>query len=75
MRRSLPASLINRIEKLEKDRCARKRRPVAMFPRLVSVDEWGDLAAQMQDILKENIKKDIAPDYGDLPKLELVGLS
>ncbi|EHS1183817.1 hypothetical protein KVQ64_002076 [Vibrio vulnificus] len=45
---------------------------MAMFPRLVSVDEWGELASQMQGILKDNIKMDTPPDYGNLPKLELV---
>jgi len=43
-----------------------------MFPRLVQVDEWGALASRMQGILKDNVVKDEAPDYGDLPKLELV---
>tara|TARA_R110001592_G_scaffold363036_1_gene679423 strand:+ start:36654 stop:36785 length:132 start_codon:yes stop_codon:yes gene_type:complete len=38
----------------------------------VSVDEWGDLAVQMQAVLKENVVTDTAPDYGDLPQLELV---
>ncbi|NLY16308.1 MAG: hypothetical protein GXZ05_07990 [Gammaproteobacteria bacterium] len=45
---------------------------VALFPELMPVDEWGELAFQMQTILKENIKKETAPDYGGLPKLELV---
>lgn len=33
--------------------------------------EWSELASQIQAVLKENVKKDIAPDYADLPKLEL----
>lgn len=72
MRKKIPAALIKRVEKLEQERGTKKHRPVAMFPRLMSVDEWGELAGQMQAILKENVKKDTAPDYGDLPKLELV---
>lgn len=73
MRKKIPASLIKRVEELERERRTQTVRPVAMFPRLVSnVDDWGDLACQMQAILKDNIKMDVAPDYGDLPKLELI---
>jgi hypothetical protein len=36
-----------------------------MFPRMVSVKEWGAVAARMQGELKSNIKKDCAPQYGD----------
>lgn len=72
MRKKIPASLIKRVEALEQERKTQVLRPVAMFPRLVSVDEWGALAVHAQAILKNNIKKDTAPDYGDLPKLELM---
>lgn len=72
MRKKIPAALIKRVEALEQERKTRVARPVAMFPRLVSVDEWGVLASQMQSVLKENIKMDAAPDYGDLPKLEMI---
>ena len=72
MLKKIPDSFIKRVERLEKDRGAGKLQPVAMFPRLVSVDEWGAVASQMQAVLKDNIKEDTAPDYGDLPKLELV---
>lgn len=72
MRKQIPAALIKRVEHLERSRLLDKRRPVAMFPRLVSVDRWGELAVQMQSILKDNVVTDTAPDYGDLPKLELV---
>jgi len=72
VRKKISASFIRRVERLEKDRGARKLQPVAMFPRLVSVDEWGVVACQMQAVLKDNIKENAAPDYGDLPKLELV---
>lgn len=61
---------LKRLEALEQARGQRKI--VALFPELMPVDEWGELAFQMQTILKENIKKEIAPDYGGLPKLELV---
>lgn len=72
MRKRIPAALIKRAEKVIKDRGLQKNRPVAMFPRLVSVDEWGELASQMQSILKANVKTGDKPDYGSLPKLELV---
>jgi hypothetical protein len=77
MRKRMPAALIKRVEKLEKDRGQQKCRPVAMFPRLVvSVDEWAALAAPMQERLKVNVKDiDRAVDYSDLPKLELVASS
>ncbi len=72
MRLSIPASTLNRLEALEQARGQRKY--VAMFPRMVSVDEWGTVAARMQAELKANIKKDCAPQYdeGDLSFLELV---
>lgn len=70
MRTRIPASTLKRLEALEQK--AGKNGPVAMFPRLVSVDEWGELASQMQSILKANVKTDDPPDYGSLPKLELV---
>jgi hypothetical protein len=66
----MSSSAIQRIEALERARGKSKR--VAMFPRLVSVDEWGDLAAKMQTILKDNVVTDLAPDYGDLPRMEMV---
>ena len=72
MRKRIPASLIKRIETLEQERKTQVTRPVVMLPGLVSVDEWGELAVQMQHILKENIKQQVAPDYGGLPRLELV---
>jgi hypothetical protein len=72
MRKRIPASLLNRVEKLEEQRRTEKVRPVMMVPRLVHVDQWGELAANMQAILKDNVVKDSAPDYGNLPKLELV---
>ncbi|ELK8327392.1 hypothetical protein RZY45_001070 [Vibrio vulnificus] len=72
MRTRIPSSYTKRIEQLERERKTQTLRPVAMFPRLVSVDEWGELASQMQSILKDNIKMDTPPDYGCLPKLELV---
>ncbi len=72
MRTRIPSRYTKRIEQLERERKTQTLRPVAMFPRLVSVDEWGELASQMQGILKDNIKMDTPPDYGSLPKLELV---
>ena len=72
MRTRIPSRYTKRIEQLERERKTQTLRPVAMFPRLVSVDEWGELASQMQGILKDNIKMDTPPDYGSLPKLELI---
>lgn len=72
MRKRIPANLLNRVEKLEAERRTEKVRPVMMVPRLVHVDQWGELAAKSQAILKDNVVKDSAPDYGELPKLELV---
>lgn len=72
MNKKIPTSISTRIEALEKGLSVQRRKPVAMYPKLVSFDEWGELAGQMQAVLKDNIKMDTAPDYGDLPKLELV---
>ena len=73
MRARIPASTLKRLESLEQKQG--KNRPVALFPRLVSLDEWGELAAKMQGILKANVKTAAPPNYGDLPKLELVSSS
>ena len=70
MRARVSATTLKRLEALEQEQGS--NRPVAMFPRCMSVDEWGDLASQMQAILKANIKENGPPDYGDLPKLEIV---
>ena len=72
MPKKIPAALINRAEKVIKEKKLQKRRPLMMVPRILSVDEWNDLASTMQGILKENVVTDAAPDYGDIPKLELV---
>tara|TARA_R110000787_G_scaffold273723_1_gene381527 strand:- start:1699 stop:1830 length:132 start_codon:yes stop_codon:yes gene_type:complete len=40
---------------------------------MLPVDEWGELTAKMQAILKDNIKRNEAVDYGEaLPQLKLV---
>lgn len=70
MRARMSSGAIKRIEALERARGKSKR--VALFPRLVSVDEWGELAVKMQAILKDNVVTDLAPDYGDLPRMEMV---
>lgn len=64
------SSTLRRLEALENQ--GGDNKPVAMFPKLLPVDDWGELAEKMQCILKNNIKSDTAPDYGDLPRLELV---
>lgn len=70
MRARVSMATLKRLEALEQARGQRK--VVAMFPALMAVDDWGGLAYQMQTILKANITQDEAPDYGDLPKLELL---
>lgn len=70
MRTRIPASTLKRLETLEQKQG--KNRPVMMVPKLLPVDEWGELAAKMQSILKANVKTDAPPDYGSLPKLELI---
>lgn len=70
MRARVSMTTLNRLEALEQARGQRKY--VAMFPKILPVDEWGELARQMQSILKDNIKMETAPDYGNLPKLVLV---
>ena len=71
MRTRIPASTLKRLEALEQKQG--KHRPVMMLPRVVyDVDEWEAIAAPMQFRLKENVVKDTAVDYSDLPKLELV---
>jgi len=70
MRARVSMATLKRLEALEQARGQRK--VVALFPELMPVDEWGELAYRMQTVLKDNIKKDTAPDYGDLPALELV---
>lgn len=72
MRAKIPARLINRAEKLIKEKKLKARPPVMLVPNIMQVDEWGDLSSQMQRILKENVRKDTAPNYGDIPKLKLV---
>jgi hypothetical protein len=72
MHKRLPASLINRLEKLELSRRNKKLRPVAMFPRPISVYDWEELAIPAQLLLKDNIRENTAPDYGSLPEPQLV---
>lgn len=70
MRTRIPAGTLKRLEAVEQARGQRKY--VAMFPRLVTVEEWGPLAERMQCELKMNVKKEIAPQYDrtDLALLE-----
>ena len=70
MRTKISSSMLRRLEALEQKQ--EKSRAVMMAPKIPPVDEWGELASQMQSILKENVIQASAPDYGDLPKLELI---
>lgn len=72
MRKRIPAALIKRAEKVITDRGMQKLRPVMMVPEMLPVDEWGELAAKMQAILKDNVKRDTAPACGELPLLKLL---
>lgn len=70
MRVRVSAATLKRLEALERQKG--ERRPAMLVPRLVSCDEWEALAAPSQLLLKENVVKYVAPDYGGLPSLELV---
>lgn len=70
MRTKISSSMLRRLEALEQKQ--EKSRAVMMVPKIPPVDEWGELASQMQRVLKENVIQASAPDYGDLPKLGLV---
>jgi len=72
MRTRISISMLRRLDALEQKQ--EKSRAVMMVPKIPPVDEWGELASQMQRILKDNVVKASAPDYGDLPKLELVAI-
>ena len=72
MRRT-KASTLKRLGVIERRRNTKRRSgPVAMFPRLVSVDDWEVIASQAQGRLKRNVKEDGAVDYRGIPELELV---
>lgn len=72
MKARVSMATLKRLEGLEQARGQRK--VVALFPKLMPVDEWGVIAASMQTELKANIKKDCPPQYdkGDLSHLVLV---
>lgn len=70
MRARVSIATVKRLEALERQRGQGK--VVALFPEMMPVDEWGELAYQEQTVLKDNIKKDTAPNYGDLPMPGLV---
>lgn len=70
MRARIPASTLKRLEALEEQK--EQRRSVALFPVIQTLENWGNLAVSMQAVLKDNVKRDCAPDYGNLPKIELL---
>tara|TARA_R110001583_G_scaffold153347_1_gene305084 strand:- start:2233 stop:2460 length:228 start_codon:yes stop_codon:yes gene_type:complete len=72
MRKRIPSGLVSRAEKIIRDSNLQRRRPIMLVPRMLPVDEWDCIASKMQRLLKDNVVKDVAPDYGDLPRLELV---
>jgi len=73
MRTKIPQSVLRRIEALE-HRCEEVR-PVAMWVKILPVDEWGSIAANMQAELKSNVKKDCAPSYDPKDVSRLVRVS
>ncbi len=72
MRTKIPGSTLRRLEALEKRYDV--VRPVAMWVKILPVDEWGSIAANMQAELKSNVKKDGAPSYDpkDISRLVLI---
>ena len=67
-------SLTKRASKLENAINQAQNLPVAMLPIMQSPDEWNTLAAPMQMILKDNVKKAGAPDYRNLKRPSLTAL-
>ena len=70
MRTKISSSMLRRLEALEQKQ--EKSRVVMMVPKIPPVDEWYAPIVPAQSILKENVIQASAPDYGDLPKLELI---
>lgn len=68
--RNRSASLNKRLACIEKSRDSGIA--VKKFPICIALDIWGELAVNMQHVLKANIKEDTAPDYVGIPNLELV---
>lgn len=73
MRARVSMTTLNRLEALEQARGQRKY--VAMFPKLLPVDEWGAIASNMQAELKANIKKDCPPQYDKRDLCQIVFLA
>lgn len=66
-------TMLKRLGVIENKRHQKRRSgPVAMFPKLVSVDEWEVISVQQQRRLKANIKDDAGVDYSGIPELVLV---
>lgn len=59
MRLGVSAATMKRLEALEQTKGT--NRPIALFPRLMQVDEWESTAAPAQKILKQNVKSHNPP--------------
>lgn len=65
--------MLKRLGVIERKRHTKRHSgPVAMFPRLVSVDEWEVISTQQQRRLKANVREDGPVDYSGIPEVELV---
>ena len=72
MPRRSRANSLNRLGILERKRHQKRRsRPVAMFPKLMSVDDFEFISVQQQRRLKLNAMEGTAVDYSDIPEIEL----
>lgn len=70
--RSTTSKTLDRLAALEKRGTTDRNRPVAMFPRLVTVDEWEAISSPQQRELKANMREDGPPDYSGIGEFELV---
>ena len=72
MRAPVSMATLKRLVALEQ--ACGQRKAVALFPKLIPIDERGAIADNLQAELKANIKKDCSPKYDedDLSNLALV---
>ena len=66
------ANSLNRLGVLERKRHQKRRSgPVAMFPKLISIDDFEFISVQQQRRLKVNAMEGTAVDYSGIPEIEL----
>lgn len=56
---------------MQRNPIKRRSHNVAMFARLVSVNDWEEISVQQQQRLKVNVKEDGAVDYEGIAELVL----